>query len=307
MPRLYAIIVTYRRPAGLWAIVRSVLAQDRVPDVLVLVNNDASDTPATVAADCRSAGLETHLIEPGENLGPAGGTAIAMDWILSVSTDPDDWVIRFDDDKELPFRTLIGDLERFAVEQLASDSRLGAVGAVGSRYDFRRGRLVRVPDDELTGPVAVDYVPTNRFPLFRLKAIRATGGFDARLFYGSSEVEFGLRLRRAGFRIVADPATWKRLGRVTADTAGPSWRLQPWNWRRYYSLRNQIHYLRAFGHPWVAMRVACVRGIAKPAMSLFVTPRLAATHLKWNWRAVTDGWFGRLGRTVEPSGEMTAT
>jgi GT2 family glycosyltransferase len=307
VPRLFAIIITYKRPAGLRAIAGSLLAQDRIPDRLVLVSNDGSDAARDVADHCRSHGLETQLIEPGDNLGPAGGTAAAMDWILSASTSDDDWVTRFDDDKELPYTSLVGDLERFATEQLAVHPRLGAVGAVGSRYDFRRGRLIRIDDAELDGPVDVDYVPTNRFPLYRVKAIRETGGFDGRLFFGSSEVEFGLRLRRAGFTILADSSTWKQLGRKTAEIAGASHRLEPWNWRRYYSLRNQVYYLRAFGHPWVAARVALVRGIGKPAANLLVSPRLAATHLRWNCRAVVDGWRGRLGRTVEPSGEMIAT
>lgn len=300
-PKLWCVVVTFRRPVGLEATLTGVLAQTRPPDHVVVVDNEASPSPATEAAvsSARREGVPVELLAPGENLGPAGGTALAMEWILERAGE-DDWITRVDDDHAPDFPDVFERLERFAREQRGVDERVGAVGAVGARYDWRRGRLLRIADEELVGPVEVDYVATNCFPAFSVAAVRDVGPFDPELFYGSSEVEYGLRLRRGGYRLFADSELWTRLGRVTEHTAGPSLRLRPWNWRRYYSLRNQIFLLRSYGYGKTAVRVALLRAIAKPLANVIVSPVDALFHLRMNLRAVRDGWTGRLGRTLEP-------
>lgn len=299
-PRLYCIIVTYKRPQGLADALRFVLAQERPPDLVVVVDNEGSLAVSrqVEAVERRHPGKVVLLRAP-ENLGPAGGTALGMEHILRVAHD-DDWITRSDDDRTEKFE-VYAELLRFAIEQRTADKRVGAVGAVGARFDWRRGRLVRVTDEEIAlGPVDVDYVPTGVFPAFNVGAVRDVGVFDVDLFYGSSEVEYGLRLRRAGYRIVANPILWTQLGRQSALTAGPRVTLRPFTWRRYYSLRNQIYLLRRSGHATTAVRVAVVRGLLKPLLNLPRAPRQAWLHLRWNARAVADGWRGRMGRTYDP-------
>ncbi len=299
-PRLHCVVVTHKRPDGLAAVVESLGAQTRVPDTLVLVDNENAPHVDLVARDHRARGHDTIVLRPGDNTGPAGGTALAMRWLLDNGADDDDWIARLDDDRPAPRPDLLAELERFGTEQRTLDPSVGAVGVVGSRYDWDRARLVRVGDDELVGPVDVDYVATGCFPAFSVDAVREVGTLDPELFHGSTEVEYGLRLRSAGRRIVAHGRLWRELGRATADTAGPRARLGPWNWRRYYSLRNQIHMLRNAGRTDVAIKVIAIRAIGKPAVNFFRSPRLASQHLRWNLRAVRDGWCHRLGRTVEP-------
>ncbi len=295
--RLFCIIVTYKRPEGLAKALEFVAAQRRPPDLVVVVDNEGPT--ASTQALTKVSSVPVRVVNAPENLGPAGGTALAMEHILEEADDRD-WITRVDDDREEHF-DVFEELLRFAIEQRNLDGRVGAVGAVGARYDWRRGRLVRIEDAEIDlGPVDVDYVPTNVFPAFNVGVVREVGVFDAELFYGSSEVEYGLRLREAGFRIVADPVLWKQLGRQSALTAGPRRTLRPFTWRRYYSLRNQVYVLRQSGHARTALRVALVRGLAKPVLNLPREPRQAWLHLRWNARAVLDGWRGRMGRTVDP-------
>jgi glycosyltransferase involved in cell wall biosynthesis len=298
-PRWWCVIVTYRRPQGLARVLSALAEQDRRPDGVLVVDHEPSDGTAAAVTEARRAGVEVRVLEPGENLGPAGGTALAMETILDHAHD-EDWILRFDDDAPTLWPDLIAELERFAADAVARWPMVGAVGAVGARYDWRRGRLVRVPDEEVVGAIPVDYVATNNFASFRVAAVRSVGPLRAELFYGSSEVEYGLRLRRAGWRVLADGDLWQRLGRQTSSSAGPRRSLEVYGWRRWYSLRNQVWLLRHFGHPWVALRVALVRGVGKPLVNLPRQPRLAAHHLRMNLRAVIDGWRGRLGRTLEP-------
>lgn len=73
------------------------------------------------------------------------------------------------------------------------------------------------------------------------------------------------------------------------------------SWRRFYSLRNLLHVLVSTGHTSTAVRVAAVRGVAKPLANLPFAPRVSAHTLRWNARAIRDAFGGRLGRTVEPA------
>ncbi len=292
-------IVTFRRPTVARTLALA-LAQTRRPDLIVVVDNEGSDDVEHLVTDLTRDGEPVQYVRSPENLGPAGGTALGMRHLLARAADHD-WITRLDDDRTEMGPDVFEQLLRFAVEQHTANPRIGAVGAVGARYDWRTGRLRRIPDEEIaTAPVPVDYVPTNVYPAYRVSAVRDVGVFDTDLFYGSSELEYGLRLRRAGYELRADPVLWRRLGRQSATTAGPRGRLRPLDWRRYYSLRNQIHVLRMNHRTSTALRVAATRGIGKPIANLPVEPSHALAHLRLNTRAILDGLRGRLGRRLDP-------
>jgi hypothetical protein len=60
--------------------------------------------------------------------------------------------------------------------------------------------------------------------------------------------------------------------------------------------------LRRFGRTDTAVRIAVV-SIGKDLANLPLSPRLAARHLAIDVRACRDGWFGRMGRRVEPDSD----
>ena len=78
-------------------------------------------------------------------------------------------------------------------------------------------------------------------------------------------------------------------------------RLPEPDWRRYYSLRNQIAVLRRYGYTTTAARIALVRGLGKPVANLPRSPRRAVHALRQNVRAAWDGWRGHLGMTIDPT------
>lgn len=299
-PRLFCVIVTYRRHFGLARTLDLALGQRLAAARVVVVDNEDSPLVRAIVEE-RQGAVPIDYLASGDNRGPAGGTADAMRHIVGLATDLD-WITRLDDDLETLEPDIFEQTLQFATSMIHADPMVAAVGAVGARYDWRRGRLVRIDDGEIgTHPIPVDYVPTNVFPAFRVEAVRKIGVLNSALFYGFSEVEYGLRLRRAGRTLYANPVLWARLGRRSAATSGPRAALRPMNWRRYYSLRNQVYVLRRYGHPVVALRVALVRGVAKPALNMVVAPRQAWRHLRLGLRAGRDGWSGRLGRTIEPN------
>lgn len=298
---LHGVLVTYRRSVELEHTLAQLAEQDRTLDRIIIVDNAASPETEEVVRRFTERGMPLEYLATEENLGFAGGVAVGMERVLASAGD-DDWIVVLDDDDPPRTRTEIGDLERFARARVAHDPRTAVVGIHGARFDWRRGRVARVPDEELRGPVSVDYVGGNGLPFHRVRAIRDVGGYSRDVFFGGSEIEHGLRIRGAGYTAYAHGDLWQdartAAGRIGRD-ARPARRLGAPDWRRYYSLRNLIHMLRGHGRLMPAVRVTAI-GLGKPLANLFVTPRLAARHLALNWKAIRDGWRGRMGRTVEP-------
>jgi GT2 family glycosyltransferase len=214
-----------------------------------------------------------------------------MEHVLSHAVDTD-WVCVLDDDDPLPDTAILAD---HAGDAAAAPATTAGVGAAGARFDWSKGRLVPVEPPPGRWD-AVDYLKSNWCPLYRVAALRTVGTFEPRLFFGFDDLEYGLRLRAAGWDLRADPH-----GRTVREaTAGPSWRIGPVDWRRYYSLRNLVWLLRTHHRSGVAARVALTVGMAKPLANLVVEPGAAWAHLRLGVRASIDGWRGTLGRTVTP-------
>lgn len=294
---LHAIVVTFRRPGELRAMLEAVAAQTLVPARVVAVDNDPAESARPIA---QGAPLAVEYLPAGGNLGPAGGIALGMRHLLAGAAD-EDWVVLLDDD-DPPYRDdLFELLHDLAVSTVPRRPRLAGVGAGGSRFDLRRGRNRRLADDEVSPVTPVDVIAGNQFPLYRLGVIREVGVFDSDLFFGFEELEFGLRLQAAGFELVAHGPVWldkRRRGgsRLTGVRLG----LTDPGWRRYYSLRNLIVILRRNGAVGAALRVSLVRGVLKPLLNLPRAPARALAHLRLNLQALGDGWAGRLGLTVPP-------
>ncbi|MDP8958478.1 MAG: glycosyltransferase [Actinomycetota bacterium] len=302
-PHLYGILVTFRRPQALSAMLQALAEQTRPLHHLVVVDNGPTEEGRALVHAHKVRGSEVEYLALHENLGPAGGIASGMQRLLPTADD-DDWVVLLDDDDPPQDHDVLEQLFRFAQEMWERDRRTGGVGLGGSSLDLRRGRLVRTEDSQLGGPVLVDHVPGNQLPLYRVEAIRRVGPFRAELFFGFEELEFGLRMRRAGYTIYAHGELWAQrraaLRMTGTRSLRPALRLPEPDWRRYYSLRNLIYILRSLGLASAAWRVTLVRGIGKPLANLPLNPRRAAGELASNWRACRDGWRGTLGRRVEP-------
>jgi glycosyltransferase involved in cell wall biosynthesis len=301
-PRLFGVLVTYRRPTELRETLRQLARQDRQLDRIVVVDNAADGETEQIASAATSSATEIRYLPMPENLGFAGGVAAGMEHVLEAANDQD-WIVVLDDDDPPSWTTVVGELERFALAMVARDPATASVGSHGARFDWRRARIMRVPDEELEGAVPVDWVGGNSVPFHRVAAIRDGGPYSRAVFFGLSEVEHGLRLGAAGYRAYAHGELWRR-ARVRYGRMGlvarPSLGLGEASWRRYYSLRNVIYILRSHGRRGAAIRATLVMGVGKPAANLVVAPRRALEHLRLNLRACRDGWTGRMGRTMEP-------
>ena len=305
-------LVTYERPDELRGMLERLDAQTRLLDHLIVVDN-GSLVSARSAVAGRVARTETRYVAAGSNLGPAGGIALGMNRILEFASD-DDWIVVLDDDDPPYFENAIERLHQFAEQMTAQDPATGGVGMSGGRFDLRKGLVVRVGDAELTGAVPVDHVAGGFLPCYRVEVVRKLGTPLPELFFGLDDLEYGLRLKRAGLALYADGKQWslmrddkkaRGLLRSAAIETGPgsssrSARIEAPSWRRYYSLRNLIFILREYDAWPTAVWISLTRGILKPMINIVRSPRIAIAHLSLNWRALRDGWGRRMGRTVLP-------
>ena len=207
----------------------------------------------------------------------------------------DHWVLRLDDDRPMPTGLLPLLLDE-AVAALEEDFRTAGVGLDGAVWKRRRARLV-APTRGSGRFVAVDYLKTNHFPLFHTRAVRQIGGFRADLFFGMTEVEYGIRARRANF-------TLKEAARLRhfVEPTDPKRRrvVRRSDWRRYYSLRNLLIILRDNGQPFTAVRVGVSRGLVRPLLDLVLDPREGASNLRLSTRALADASLRRMGKRIDP-------
>jgi GT2 family glycosyltransferase len=310
--RLFGVLVTFKRPEELAKSLDKLLAQTRRLDLLVVIDNGSTPESAAEVERYRSAGAEAIYIDAGENIGPAEGYARGSLYHMEHGTD-DDWVLTFDDDDPPYFDDALENAGRFAVEMMERDPRTAGVGISGGRFDFDKAVIRRIGDAEIVdGPVPVDFIAEGGLPCYRIGALKEVGVHRGDLFFSYEEIELGLRIHDAGYRLFADGHQWKHRkatkrerGELPPESAlehrdKAQLRIKPAGWRRYYSLRNLIWLLRKYGRHRTALTVTFTRGIIKPLLNLPVAPKDAWQNLKVNFKAIVHGWKGELGWQMRP-------
>lgn len=300
---IYGVLVTFRRRRSLADTLTRILSQTRPPDRLLVIDNESSPATRSVVGQFsdRFCSVDICYLGTPENLGSAGGWAFGIEKALERAGD-EDWILPLDDDNPPQSATEIQTLADSAERIRDTKPNLAGVGVVGARFNWRTGFITRVPDHELDGTVEVDFLGTGNLPLYSVAAIRDMGTFEPKLFFGFTELEYGLRLRRSGFHLFAHGEMWRarreQSGRIGLDLQ-PSRKCSP-NWKRYYVIRNYTYMMRRFGRWDLALKQAAIQTVLKPAFTMLSNPRLAIRGFRLGMKASVDGLLGRMGRRVEP-------
>lgn len=302
IPQFIAVMPTFRRANLLETTIETVLQQTLCPTRIVIVDNgDDAATRQLVAQYRRNTKTEITLICPGENLGSAGGWQFGIEHALIECSD-DDWILILDDDDPPIGSDEIEKMWQFALEQSSNDDRVAGVGIVGARFNWGLGIIQRLDDAELTGAVDVDYVGNGHVAFYSARVFREFGLFQGELFFGNTEVEYGLRLRKNGYRLLANSSLWRQrreLQNRVGIQVRPAW-TSTTDWRKYYVIRNHIYMLKTQGRFDLAVIHAIFQSLIKPLFTFMRSPRSGLAALRQNTRASWDGIFGRLGKRVEP-------
>ena len=193
-----AVVVTHRRPDELAKSLDAVTTQTRVPDHLVVVDNDDDARVREIVA---GQPIATTYLGSQRNLGGAGGFALGMLHALSLGAD---WVWLADDDgRPADSEVLSTLLASASTHGLAEVSPMVCDMADPRRLAFplRRGLLWRRWVSELrvgTEDLLPGYASLFNGALFRASTLEAVGVPDVRLFFRGDETELHRRLVRSG-------------------------------------------------------------------------------------------------------------
>lgn len=200
-PRVVCLILNWRGAADTLACLAAVAAADYPNlEILVVDNGSGDDSTAVI----RAAFPRQIILELPENRGFAGGNNAGIRWAQERSADYV-WLLNSD------ARPESGAL-RAMVDLAARDPRMGAVGSVlldltperrlqewgGGWFQPWFGRFAAHQQPPAAG--RLHYI-SGASLLIRMAAIAAIGLLDDRFFFYGEDIDFGIRLRRAGWRL----------------------------------------------------------------------------------------------------------
>ena len=276
-----AVIVTHDRREILRSTVHSLLAQSRPPDRIVVVDSGSPD-----GADDGVLELSPmiDLVAVADNIGVAGGLAVGIR--RAAETIDAAWSWLLDDDSPVGPESL----ER----SLAAAAGIDDLGILGNRGGwFRRGRIAHRSGPPPAAPMAVDFCLLDG-ALVASEAVRRCGVPREDFFMMHQDLEYPVRLGRAGFRVMISDAvssTPAYLG--STPTAAPRS-----YWRSYYQSRNHLRWVlddrSAVGvWGWFTREV-------KIAVAGFGRGGGGVRKVVLITRGAVDAVRGRMGRTIEP-------
>jgi GT2 family glycosyltransferase len=254
------IILNWNNPADTLACLRSVAALDYAAERLqvIVVDNGSTDDSA---ARIRAAYSDVTLIETGANLGYAGGNNVGIRYALAHGADViailnNDVVIESGFLEPLldalRSRPDVGVVTPLVAEQTADGGR---VWALGLTVNWRTAAVTRNhaggPMDlwHPQPPIEVD-VASGAAMLVKREVFERVGLMDEDFFLYFEEVDWSLKVRQAGYRILAVPLSvvWHKVS-ATLGTTSPV--------IDYYMLRN---HLRLIGRHWSGGRRLYLQG-----------------------------------------------
>lgn len=295
-----AIVVTYRCGRGVLPTLEALLPQ--VDRVIVIDNGGDAETRKTVEGTAsRSATIET-IFNP-ENLGIAGGLNVGVRRALELGTG---WILTMDHDSvpasDMVARLLDAWKEHPGKDQVAIvaprhfDARTGREGIYPI---YGKGLRARHP---AFGPQTAFLEPTEVISsgsLIRSRVFGDIGFFDERLFIDSVDVDFCLRLARAGYRIlVPREATMKHeLGKGTGESfAGIDMTVSNHpEVRRYYIVRNRLHLGIRYARSFPSYLTAGLARTIMETIGVLLFERNRWRKMGATVRGAVDGIAGRLG------------
>jgi GT2 family glycosyltransferase len=298
--KIGAFIITFNRRTVLKQTIQLILDQTRPPDLILVVDNESSPDTEHIVVGLAPEKVMYHAM--AENVGPAGAAAFALP---QLSEQGCDWIYWGDDDDPPKTPDTLERLLRI-IDCMRHHHDVAAVAAVGTRFDWKKGETIRLPDQALGGVIEVDSVGGNNQFILRREAIQAVGLPDRRLFIDFEDTEYCLRIRKAGYRLLIDGDLMReyraKVGHLNQkqDHLQQPQKYYDSPWRRYYSTRNYIYSMeKTFQRPDLARREA-LKAFGRAVLFWKLGLKHGATLSSLQLRGVLDGYLGRMGRTVMP-------
>ncbi|WP_182353713.1 rhamnosyltransferase [Flaviflexus huanghaiensis] len=284
--KVHAVVVTYR-PGPVGPLIRALAAQ--CAHVTVVDNTPGGDEE--LAAVCTGAGAE--LVELGDNMGIAAAHNIGISAALENGADA---VLLSDQDSIIPagmVETLVSHLDR----------GVGAVGPVPVEgtdelvYTDHRWGPKRAPLPAGAQEIEVSFLLASGC-LIERTVLEDVGLMNAALFIDHVDLEWGMRARRAGYRLIAIPTAVLEhsLGDSVVKVPGRDQVVHIHSpIRNYYLIRNTLALIKTDLLPrqW---RVRYVYWITRFSIFNVLINADRRERARYVVRGFIDGVTGRMGR-----------
>jgi GT2 family glycosyltransferase len=295
-PRIAAIFATMNRATTALACVRSLAAQTRPPELVVVADNVSTDGTARALEDIGGLPFELVVHRMAENRGNAGGVREAMELAFRRGADfvwilDDDSIPRVDALRALLSADLMPTVVRHAIQIDPLRQRLTWPMWINERNGWR---LVDKPDEIPKR----DWVETRASwtgALISREVVEKVGPVDGELFIRGEDEEYPWRISEAGFSfagitgaVLDHPGAdgivhWRLFGKnLFIEPSLPDWKL-------YYKIRNMVWLKRRQAGSIAALAMAAAYVIAVSWID-------GSRRLPLIREAVRDGWRGKLGR-----------
>ncbi len=294
---LLTLLVNWNGREDTLACLRSLEAVQGVPFDIVVVDNASRDGSVE---HIRAAFPQVTVLESPTNLGFTGGNNLGLRYARQRGYE---YVLLLNNDTEVA-----PDFLAPLVQALEDDSQAAAAGpliyyharprvvwSAGGAIDWQRGEtrmlgLGEHDNGQFDGPPrTVDFV-TGCALLVRLSVVNEVGILDERFFAYYEEVEWCVRMQRAGYHILFVPQSkvWHKIS-PEAREASPQ--------VHYYMTRNRLLFLHLTRAPLRA-RLWTAFSYARTLLSWRIKPkwRYKAPQRQAMWQAIWDYGHGRLGR-----------
>ncbi len=282
-----AVIVSYNPSSDLLIHIEALRPQVQS---LVVVDNGSSPEDL-LALRKGSAELGFKVIENGCNR----GIAFALNQgVEEATTAGFPWVALFDQDSVVPPDFM--DLMFQAYNDSAFRSQAGII--CPTYCDNRTDTVLPLPCSKTKEILAA---PTSG-TLFPVEIFRRLGPFNEDLFIDYVDVEFSLRVRKAGYTIIQSSQALLRhsMGKITRHRFARRWFITTNHSaaRRYYITRNRIWVLARYWTDWSwspkEMKSACAE-----AIKIIFVERYRLTKFRNIFLGFADAMIGHMGKRTE--------
>ncbi len=287
--------MTYERPQEVIRTVEKLLAQTFPPQKILVVDNSLSHDTAEAIGHLTMGKVVYHRM--GFNAGPAGAAATGLSMLTA---DGYEWIFWGDDDDPPPYPESFHHL--FKIIEARPHDPIGVIGALGGKLNRKTGRTLNYSNRELEGIVEADYIPGNKLMIVHGDVVKRGVLPAAKLFFGFEELDFCLKVKNAGFKILFD-GTGIRAQRVAAGNTSASYR---WRgkaigderklWRQYYSSRNMLYILK-LNKLWIALIYNLFRIPIKSIYGFRFGWSYGTKLFRLQWLALFHFVSGRFGKT----------
>ena len=288
-PEIYVIILNWNRCVDTQACLDS-FALVQTPNLHILVVDNGS-TDNSVATIRRKQYSRVNIVEAKRNLGFAGGMNLGIQKALSFGAD---YVLLLNNDTTV-------DTELFDELLKCDQPDIGVLAPVIYYYDHPEdiwsigsnfnSILLEMKGNHGRG----EAIPTHPFEreclsacalLVRREIFEKVGLFDERFFMYYEDMDFCMRVRQQGYRLIVVPQAkiWHKVSQSSGGTGSKA--------ERYYMAVSSGLYFRKQMRPWQAFFIIPYRFLS----ALRWTGRLVRQR-KWAsltafWRGLYIGWFG---------------